>query len=108
MTTVSAVKRAVLEALEECPQKTQERFTFDALARSPAALTILANRLSDRGEAGNTAAKANLDVIAEQAVSLATLRQANMLSVEGIRFAAALEWAIDQLTPPDRNISIED
>lgn len=93
MTTVANVKRALEEAA--CNEVIDEK-SFDAfvqVANSPTALTILANRLSDRGTAGNAAAVNNL----------ASLRLfADKLAADGAD-VSPLEWAIDQLSPPQLN-----
>lgn len=90
MTTVTAVKRAVEEAYKELPSDGLDKRGLYYLSKSPTALTILANRLSDRGEAGNTAVSRNLQ-------ELADLR--DLLKSGAMK--DALEWAIDQLTPPE-------
>jgi|SRR6476661_642874 len=94
MTTVTAVKRALEEARADLPidlPHTREAFTM--IATSPTALTILANHLSDRGEAGNRAAEKNLR-------GLDHLREVALEQL-GPAHLAALDWAIDQLTPPE-------
>lgn len=113
MTTVTAVQRAAEEAMRVRLQDLGKPASgdpmdcsrdVDALRRlvnSPTALTILANRLSDRGEAGNEASRMNL-------VSLQGLRQDLRHTLGDVEHStrlgnhiAALEWAIDQLTPPE-------
>lgn len=98
MTTVTAVKRALEEAVQELDrqQRTSEmerdRLALMYLSRAPIAQTILANRLSDRGTAGNSAKRSNLIV-------LQALSESDMLAPVA---KSALQWAIDQLTPPER------
>lgn len=97
MTTVTAVKRALEETtpiLRADPDTAPDLIkACQRVMHSETALTILANRLSDRGEAGNAAALANL----------ATLREFERAFRHDRRFKAAdaLQWAIDQLTPPE-------
>lgn len=95
--TVTALKRAVEEAAadDSLAYEGLQGFAisdmFGYIAENPTALTILANRLSDRGEAGNAASKANLADI-QNVVD-------NMSPSDPRK--AALEWAIDLLTPPE-------
>lgn len=96
MTTVTTVKRALEETLadEFCAKAVKHSIAHDAkngviaLLSSSTALTILANRLSDIGEAGNKARERNLEDLRHLA---------NCVESPG------LEWAIEQLTPPTIN-----
>lgn len=92
MTTVTAVKRALEECINANEPGTWSQIAFVHLANDPTALTILANRLSDRGEAGNDAATRHLDQLRDLLRSRHTTTR---------RDDAALQWAIDQLTPPE-------
>lgn len=107
MTTVTAVKRALEEAALDNVLSGGTRYCLDGLARNPTALTILANRLSDRGEAGNEAARRNLGDLNRIAIDLRFTRDrignpGCRARLEAADKLAALEWAIDQLTPPER------
>lgn len=90
MTTITAVKRALEETRDEYPN-VYDKAVFETLANNEKFVTILANRLSDRGEAGNAARDKNLADLD---------RLWKRLISQGATEARALEWAIDQLTPP--------
>lgn len=89
MTTVANVRRALHECCET--PGFQDTNAATTLLNSPTALTILANRLSDMGTAGNAARDANL----------ADLRAMYQTGVIQSGQENALGWAIDQLTPPE-------
>jgi hypothetical protein len=93
MTTVTAVKRALEETLVigVFELSDNEILTLQALANSPTLLTLIANRLSDRGEAGNAANRANLAHLRNMSVAY---------HADQVEQRLALDWAIDQLTPP--------
>jgi hypothetical protein len=97
MTTVTAVKRAAEEVAAD-PQSALA-LTYDDLVAvvrvslSPTACTLLANRLSDRGDAGNAAARENLARLSALADDLTRDGRSDDVN--------ALDWAIDQLTPPE-------
>lgn len=101
MTTVTAVKQALEEilttrqGLDRCDIATLQ--AFRRINDNPVALTILANRLSDRGTAGNDARAINLAYLSGLTNELAADSPAR----------AALEWAVDQLTPPEPASYIE-
>jgi hypothetical protein len=104
MTTVTAVKRAFVELRDEPEHGACDAFA--AIARNPTALTMLANRLSDRGHAGNEAVRRNLGDLKRIAADLRFTAErvgAPGCSVrsEAADKLAALEWAIEQLTPPE-------
>jgi hypothetical protein len=98
-TTVTAIQRAANEAAQLLNMRPRDARTEDDrlmlayLSKSPTALTILANRLSDRGEAGNAAVARNL---AEMRATVRAMRFGGPIPLT----AETLEWAIDQLTPP--------
>lgn len=96
MTTVTAVKRALEETADQLENgklgEVRIKSVVRLIAADPTAVTILANRLSDRGEAGNQAAQDNLEDLGF------ILRR---LKRDGDLNASAVEWAIDQLTPPE-------
>ena len=88
MTTVTAVKRALEEVRDQ--RFYNDRRALHHIINSPTLLTMIADRLSDRGTAGNAAARSNLIVLEAIKGSPGLSKIAN----------DALEWAIDQLTPP--------
>ena len=90
MTTVTAVRRALEEASQDTGMNLRGQIAIEKLTRNPTALTILANRLSDTGTAGNAARDRNL----------ATLRTMYETGVIQAGQENVLQWAIDQLTPP--------
>ena len=93
--TVTALKRAleqtapIMRADPDCSPDMVK--AVQRIMHSPYALTILANRLSDRGAAGNAARRSNLIV-------LERLAEVEVLSAIA---KDALQWAIDELTPPE-------
>ena len=93
MTTVTAVKRALEEAASNPEVGSRASALLTSLGNYPKAVTILANRLSDRGAAGNAAVRSNLIVLEALAA------QPGLSPVA----KGVLEWAIDQLTPPCLN-----
>lgn len=106
MTTVTAVKRALEEAREEADIGPPSKEAMLRLIHNPTALTILANRLSDRGEAGNDAARRNLGDLKRIAADLSFTAErvgapGCQVRLEAADKLAALEWAIEQLTPPE-------
>ncbi len=109
MTTVTEVKRALQEAAKSlsATENPSLQRMLASLANSPVAATILANRLSDRGEAGNDAVRRNLGDLNRIAADLrfeATRvgRPGCRVRLEAADKLAALEWAIEQLTPPGK------
>ena len=92
MTTVTAVKRALEECVTDAKLGAGARYAISQLLPRPDALTAIANRLSDRGEAGNAASAKNLKELETLAYELA--------ASDHVAFSA-VEWAIDQLTPPE-------
>lgn len=92
MTTITAVKRALEETATEIKVGSLVRRALRTIADRPQAVTMLANRLSDRGDAGNAAVAKNLRAMN------------GMIEVIQDEFGpahvAVLQWAIDQLTPP--------
>lgn len=105
MTTVTAVKRALEETLPHLGIEQGSDAIIDLL-ESPTALTILANRLSDRGKAGNEAARRNLGDMKRIAADLRFTAErvgapGCQVRLEAADKLAALEWGIEQLTPPE-------
>lgn len=102
MTTITAVKRALEETLVigVFELSDNEILTLQAVANSPTLLTLIANRLSDRGRAGNAMSLVHLAVLGR------ALNNAKLYGVGDLY--AALEWAIDQLTPPEPALKATD
>jgi len=96
MTTVTAIKRALEETtpiLRADPDTAPDLIkACQRIMHSDTALTILANRLSDRGEAGNAATQRNLLHLQQIIIAYDNGNHDQR---------AALNWAIDQLTPPE-------
>lgn len=128
MTTVSAVKQAIEETrklrLADLGKPTdgdpldcqRDLKALEQVIASPALLTMIANRLSDRGQAGNDAAKANIETLKDamgffeaQADLLARMGKpptdrgpgTDVLADRNHNRRNALAWAIDQLSPPE-------
>lgn len=106
MTTVTAVKRALEEVNAELKGDSLGKRATEVYIQSPTLLTMLANRLSDRGDAGNDAARRNLGDLKRIADDLRFTAErvgapGCSVRLEAADKLAALEWAIDQLTPPE-------
>lgn len=107
MTTVTAVKRALEETARDKAVSIPDANALFDFAQDPTVTTVLANRLSDRGEAGNEAARRNIGDLNRIAQDLRFTRdRVGNPGCWARRDAAtkleALEWAIEQLTPPER------
>lgn len=111
MTTVTAVKRALEETADQLDNDAplgsiRIKSVVRMVAADPKAVTILANRLSDRGTAGNDEARRNLGDLERIAADLRFTAErvgapGCATRLEAADKLAALEWAIDQLTPPE-------
>lgn len=97
MTTVAAVKRALEETIKQAPLSMGMDVSraLAEVAASPTALTLIANRLSDQGDAGNKARDRNLERLNSIHKSFVDIVGPNGED------AQAIEWAIDLLTPPE-------
>lgn len=92
MTTVTAVKRALEEAAAKLGGLLSWAASATAMScaswrQTPAVVTVIADRLSDRGEV-TVGLSRQSDILAEQGVVLATLQHGGNLSPEGVMVEA--------------------